>query len=90
MIRRFFLSAMRQIDERYGQYGSDADLCFQIRRAGKKILVLPNLRTLHHGGADSNLKQADMKVGIAHWTGKYYGFAAGLKSRQKRVVIEGV
>jgi N-acetylglucosaminyl-diphospho-decaprenol L-rhamnosyltransferase len=81
MVRKFFLTAMRELDERYGQFGTDADMCFQIRRAGKKILILPNLRTLHHGGADSSLKQADMKVGIAHWTGKYYGFMAGLKSR---------
>ena len=81
MIRRFFLTAMRQIDERYGQFGSDADICFQIRRAGKQILVLPHLRTVHHGGADSALKQADVQIGIARWRGKYYGFAAGLKAR---------
>jgi GT2 family glycosyltransferase len=81
MIRKFFLSAMREIDERYGQYGSDADLCFQIRRAGKKILILPNLRTVHHGGADSSLKQADTQIGIARWLAKYHGFVAGLKAR---------
>ena len=81
MIRKFFLTAMRQIDERYGQYGSDADLCFQIRRAGKKILVLPQLRAVHHGGAGSALKQADMQIGISRWYGKYYGMAAGVKAR---------
>jgi GT2 family glycosyltransferase len=81
MIRKFFLSAMREIDERYGQYGSDADLCFQIRRAGKKILILPNLRTVHHGGPDSSLKQADTQLGIARWQGKYYGMTAGAKAR---------
>jgi GT2 family glycosyltransferase len=81
MIRKFFLSAMRQIDERYGQFGSDADLCFQIRRAGKKILILPNARTVHHGGAESSLKTADTKLGIARWLGKYYGMMAGLKAR---------
>ena len=81
MIRKFFLTAMRQIDERYGQFGSDADLCFQIRRAGKKILILPNLRTVHQGGADSSLRAADMRIGVAKWTGKFYGFFAGLKSQ---------
>jgi N-acetylglucosaminyl-diphospho-decaprenol L-rhamnosyltransferase len=81
MMRKFFLSAMRQIDERYGQFGSDADLCFQIRRAGKKILVLPGLRTVHHGGADSTLKRADTQLGISRWLGKYYGMVAGLKAR---------
>jgi GT2 family glycosyltransferase len=81
MIRRFFLSAMREIDERYGQYGSDADLCFQIRRAGKKILILPSLRAVHHGGADSALKRADTELGISRWLGKYYGMVAGIKAR---------
>jgi len=81
MIRKFFLSAMRQIDERYGQYGSDADLCFQIRRAGKKILILPSLRTVHHGGTDSTLKRADAQLGISKWLGKYYGMMAGVKAR---------
>jgi GT2 family glycosyltransferase len=81
MIRKFFLSAMREIDERYGQYGSDADLCFQIRRTGKKILILPNLRTVHHGGPDSALKRADIKIGIAKWMGKYKGIVAGMKAR---------
>ena len=81
MIRKFFLSAMRQIDERYGQFGSDADLCFQIRRAGKKILVLPQLRAVHEGGPESSLKDADVRIGIAGWQAKYYGMAAGMKAR---------
>lgn len=81
MIRKFFLRAMREIDERYGQFGSDADLCVQIRRAGKKILVLPNVRAVHHGGPESALKQADLRLGAARWLGKYQGFAAGLKGR---------
>ena len=81
MIRKFFLTAMRQIDERYGQFGSDADLCFQIRRAGKKILILPHLRAVHHGGPDSSLKEADTQIGISSWHSKYYGIAAGVKAR---------
>ena len=84
MIRKFFLSAMREIDERYGQYGSDADLCFQIRRAGKKILILPNLRTVHHGGPDSALKRADMQLGISKWMGKYYGHRRRHESADSR------
>lgn len=81
MIRMFFLKAMRQIDERYGQFGSDADLCYQIRRAGKKILVLPHLRVIHHGGEDSALRRADIQIGAAAWASKFQGFAVGLKAR---------
>ncbi len=47
MMRRLLFTAIRQIDERYGQFGSDADLCYQIRRAGKKILLVPEARAHH-------------------------------------------
>ena len=49
MMRRFFFTAIRQIDERYGQFGSDADLCFQIRRAGKRSCWSPQARARHEG-----------------------------------------
>jgi hypothetical protein len=82
MMRRFFFTAIRQIDERYGQFGSDADLCFQIRRAGKKILLCPQARARHEGRAeDSTLRKADRKQGAAAWIGKYRGFWSGLRAR---------
>ena len=40
LYRSFFLRALRQIDERYGDYGSSIDLCAQVRRASKKIVIL--------------------------------------------------
>ena len=58
MMRRFFFTAIRQIDERYGQFGSDADLCFQIRRAGKKILLATRKRAPPRG--------AQRGIGVAH------------------------
>ena len=79
MMRRFFFTAIRQIDERYGQFGSDADLCFQIRRAGKKILLLPQARARHQGRSEeSALRKADRRHGTAAWIGKYGGFWSGL------------
>ena len=82
MMRRFFLTAMRQVDERYGQFGSDGDLCFQIRRAGKKILLVPAARARHAGRAeDSPLRKADQKQGAAAWVGKHGGFFSGLSAR---------
>jgi len=44
-------------------------------------VILPNLRTVHHGGADSPLKRADTQLGISRWLGKYYGIVAGTKAR---------
>jgi GT2 family glycosyltransferase len=82
MMRRFFLTAMRQIDERYGQFGSDADLCFQIRRAGKKILLAPLAKAGHEGRAEeSTLRRADRKQGTAAWVRKYGGLWSGLQAQ---------
>ncbi|HXM45303.1 MAG TPA: glycosyltransferase family 2 protein [Bryobacteraceae bacterium] len=80
MMRRFFFTAIRQIDERYGQFGSDADLCYQIRRAGKKILLAPQARARHEGRTEeSALRKADRQQGTAAWIGKYGGFISGLR-----------
>ena len=82
MMRRFFFTAIRQIDERYGQFGSDADLCYQIRRAGKKILLAPEARARHQGHSEeSALRMADRQQGTAAWIGKYGGFWSGLRAQ---------
>ena len=82
MMRRPLFTAIRQIDERYGQFGSDADLCYQIRRAGKKILLAPQARAHHEGrSAESTLRQADRRQGTAAWIGKYQGFWSGLRAQ---------
>ena len=82
MMRRFFFTAIRQIDERYGQFGSDADLCFQIRRAGKKILLDPAARARHEGHSEeSTLRKADRKSGAIAWIGKYGGLWKGTQAK---------
>ncbi|HUO27767.1 MAG TPA: glycosyltransferase family 2 protein [Bryobacteraceae bacterium] len=79
MMRRFLYTSIRQIDERYGQFGSDADLCFQIRRSGKKILLAPQARAVHVGRqSESTLRQADRQQGTVAFIGKYGGFFSGL------------
>jgi GT2 family glycosyltransferase len=82
MFRSFFFKAMRKVDERYGQFGSDAELCYKIRTAGKKILVLPNAKVAHHGREETSaLRQADFRLGVAVFLAKHRGFAGGLKAR---------
>jgi GT2 family glycosyltransferase len=82
MLRTFFHRAMRQIDERYGQFGSDADLAQQVRRGSKKILLVPSARVLHHGREeDPAIRRADFRLGRAAWIGKYLGFGAGVVAR---------
>ncbi len=82
LVRAFFLKALGKLDERYGQYGGDAELAFQIRRAGKQILLVPDVRVVHHGReTESALRLADRKLGSALFIAKHMGFLAGLQAR---------
>ena len=82
MARVFLIKAVRQIDERYGQFGGDADLAAQILRAGKKILLIPAARVRHYGDRPADaLERADFLLGRAVFDGKYLGFLAGLRAR---------
>ena len=47
MVRRFLLNALRNIDERYGNYGSDIELSMQVRRANKKIVIVYGATAVH-------------------------------------------
>jgi GT2 family glycosyltransferase len=82
MMRVLLIKSVRQIDERYGQFGSDADLATQIRAASKKILLLPTARVRHQGrDAYTAFERADFLLGRAVFLGKYRGFGAGLQAR---------
>lgn len=82
MVRVFNIKAIRQIDERYGQFGADADLAAQIRRAGKKILLAPAAKVRHKGSAGYNsMERADFQQARAVFLGKYLGTGAGVKAR---------
>jgi GT2 family glycosyltransferase len=86
MARVFFIKAIRQIDARYGQFGCDADLAAEIRRAGRKILLVPSARVHHQGRAEySSLERADFRLGRAVFLGKYQGFGAGIQARLSAV-----
>lgn len=82
MARVFYIKGNRQIDERFGQFGGDADLAAQFRRAAKKVLLVPGVRVFHLGAGDySSMEKADMLLAHAAFVGKYRGFLAGLAAR---------
>ena len=84
MIRKRFIAGMNYIDERYGQFWSDAEICYQVRRAGKRIMMLPGARATWHepdSRIESAAYKADRILGAANFIGKHYGFMAGLKIR---------
>ena len=82
MMRVLLIKSVRQIDERYGQFGGDADLAAQILKASKKILLVPSVRVRHQGGgAYSAHERADFLLSRSVFLGKYQGFGAGLQAR---------
>ena len=82
MVRVFFVKAIRQIDERYGQFGADAELAAQIRKASRKILLVPAMRVRHEDGHErTSAERADQLLGRAVFFQKYRGLVAGLKAR---------
>ena len=83
MVRSLSLRAMGKIDERYGTYGSDAEICYQVRRAGKRVLLAPATRVIHHGRAgldkgDRAARDADRILGTAVYLRKRCGIVRGL------------
>jgi GT2 family glycosyltransferase len=82
MVRVFLIKAVRQIDERFGQFGADADLAAQFRRASKKVLLLPTVSVVHYGSDGYRAaERADFLLARAAFIGKYEGFGAGLQAR---------
>jgi GT2 family glycosyltransferase len=90
MVRAYFLKGLRYIDERYSQSWADAEIGAQIRRAGKKTLVIPGVRAVWHGEdrlsasmpePARTLLDAEWALGAAVFAGKHFGYMAGLKVR---------
>lgn len=90
MVRGYFLKGLRYIDEHYAQSWADAEVAAQIRRAGKKTLLVPGARAIWH--AEDGLREllppaalavlaSDWVMGASSFASKHFGFAAGLKVR---------
>jgi GT2 family glycosyltransferase len=86
MARKFNLRGINYLDEKFGQFWADADLCYQILRAGKKIVLLPGARAIVHPAEELEfspsaraLLDADRASGAARYVSKYFGAMAGLK-----------
>jgi GT2 family glycosyltransferase len=92
LIRKYFVKGINYLDERYGDFGGDAEVCWQIRRTGKKTLVLPRVTALHtplraeYSASAQTLLDADRIHGTAVYFGKHYGFLSGLTFRVKSIL----
>jgi N-acetylglucosaminyl-diphospho-decaprenol L-rhamnosyltransferase len=86
MFRTFFLRALRQIDERYGNYGSIIELCAQIKKANRKLVILRDVTAEHHAARSpmqAGALEGDRALGTAVYLGKHFGFMTGMLYRLK-------
>jgi hypothetical protein len=83
LVPRSVLRGMNYLDEQFAQYWWDAELCWQIRNSGKRILVLPVDPPANLPGIElsSAAYASDWAVGAARYIGKHAGFGAGLSFR---------
>ena len=91
LVRKFFVKGINYLDERYGDSWSDAELCYQIQRASRKTLALPQVTALYTPGspyAESarTILAADRIHGAVVYFTKHYGFASGLLFRIKTIL----
>ena len=90
MFRTYFLRALRQIDERYGNYGSIVELCAQIKKANRKLVILRDVTAEHRAfksPMQSGSLEGDRASGTAVFLGKHFGFMAGMLYRIKTGLV---
>jgi GT2 family glycosyltransferase len=86
MFRGFYLRGLRQIDERYGTYGSIMELCQQLKKSSKKLVVLHSVTAVHEitpSPVRSATLAGDRAAGTAAFLGKHHGLISGILYRIK-------
>jgi GT2 family glycosyltransferase len=82
LIRKSFLKGMNFFDERYGETWADAEVAMQVKRANRRILMLPAARGTYYAedappALPASLLDADFEQGAATYLGKHYGGGMG-------------
>ncbi len=88
MVTKYFVRGLNYLDERFGESWADAEVCWQIGRGAKKIVVLPEIKAVRHDAEEPNRANAaraalasDSGVGAAAFVSKHEGGFAGLLFR---------
>jgi glycosyltransferase involved in cell wall biosynthesis len=90
LLRKRTIQGINYLDQRYGEHWGDVELAFQIRRAGKKILMADDIGGTVAGSdllwrpestAHRAAFTADAANGAAAYMGKHFGFFSGLQFR---------
>ena len=87
MIRRQAIVQINYLDEkRYGQFGADLDLFYQLKRGGRRVVLatdVPVLVSTRPTELAAGSDPVDIAHGAATYAGKWHGFGAGLGMRLK-------
>jgi GT2 family glycosyltransferase len=83
LLRKNFLATSKFLDQRFGDFGADLDLCRRVLAAGKKIVMLPGARASYAEQPvdDTSVAVSDHALGAAAYVGKYFGGGAGFRFR---------
>lgn len=91
--RKYFIKAINWFDARYGDFGWDLELAYQLARSRKKIVVVPairatlaNVEPLPFDSAALATISADRANGIAVFLGKHFGWLSGLSFRLRAIL----
>jgi N-acetylglucosaminyl-diphospho-decaprenol L-rhamnosyltransferase len=96
LMPRSFLKGMNYFDEKYGEWGADLELAFQIRHAGKKVLIIPDVKAVDRGGSEPRERHtssqratlaADRLNGVSHFLAKRAGYFPGLLIHIQAVLV---
>jgi GT2 family glycosyltransferase len=87
IMRRAVLDKVGLLDERFFMFGEGADFCRRVKRAGWKIVFLPDCRIVHFG--DTTNKRASLKMFIQSYksTYLYFGKESMVTARFYRLLI---
>jgi GT2 family glycosyltransferase len=60
LAKKKILEEIGYFDERYFMYSEEVDLCYQIHKAGFKIVWVPEAEVIHFGGQSTRQNQTQM------------------------------
>jgi len=69
MLKRDLVEKIGLFDEDYKLFVEDTDLCFRIRKAGKRVVFLPDAVVFHYHGA--SVKEGFSKAQVYHNIGMF-------------------
>lgn len=74
LTRKKVLREVGLFDEDYFLYAEDLDLCFRIKRAGHKIMYIPDVKAIHLKGISSGIKLGTKEISTATQESKLKAF----------------